>query len=134
MLSGLRLGLGLLLACVLTLTVLPIAQVLADFEFKRVQTDCNIPCDQGGCAYVNCREPSGVACDGGACSFRNCVNARCKGGACLFSGCKGAKCAGGGCDFTDQAETLHADSCTGENCSLQGAALPVLHRGEYLTI
>jgi hypothetical protein len=128
--------LSLLLLGVLILTITPMLQVRASFKFTRVQTDCNTNCDQGGCAYRNCRDAKGkgVSCDGGACSFDLCTNPRCKGGACLFNSCTGAQCAGGGCDFTNQKETLHLDSCTGENCKLNGASLPVLHRGEYLTI
>ena len=115
------------------LLVFIVSLVHADFAFERVKTPCDDPCDQGGCEFVGCRQAL-VTCNGGACLFRHCTFASCDGGSCIMDNVDQPRCAGGGCDFMNMKKTLPLDACDGENCSLDGVSLPVLHRGQYLTV
>jgi hypothetical protein len=86
--------------------------------------------------YSKCdgKEQRFLACTGGACLFKECKNIQCTGGACVFDRCSNAMCHGGGCNFINYEETLGETSCMGENCRLDGTSLPVLHKGEFLTV
>ena len=120
-------------SCLVAFTLFFLVEIEAEFVFQRIKTACNQACTHGGCEYEKCRDER-IDCDGGACLFKNCDFVTCNGGACIIDNCLKARCGGGGCNFKNQKGTLDLDTCTGESCTLEGIPLPVLHRGEFLTV